>query len=136
MRVQDSCRRLPRCSSGWKLGAAGFLASTLRASSQVDIIVDETYAPDPTTYDLAAFLATFNLTSADKAKYKWLAGATPKASCCAGAPSSAAFRAAVSHSTILVRPYLPMGSAPSHVLDCSRRRAVHAPRLRCSGLQV
>lgn len=30
--------------------------------AQVDIVVDETYALDPTAYDLPAFLATFNIT--------------------------------------------------------------------------
>ena len=30
---------------------------------QVDVVIDETYIYDPTTYDLAAFLESFNITS-------------------------------------------------------------------------
>ena len=46
-------------------------------SVQVDVIIDETYAPDPTTYHLTAFLNTYNLTMADVAEYKW-GGSNPK----------------------------------------------------------
>ena len=43
----------------------------------MDIIIDETYAPDPTVYHLTAFLQTYNLTKAEVAHYKWL-GSNPK----------------------------------------------------------
>jgi len=48
-----------------------------RFRSQVDVIIDETYAPDPTAYHLTALLQTYNLTVAEVAQYKWL-GSNPK----------------------------------------------------------
>ena len=84
--------------------AAGFVCPNPHIASQVDIIVDETYAPDPTAYDLAAFLGTFNLTAADKAKYKWLAGAVPKASCCCCCTAAHSQRNV--DVSVLRRPYL------------------------------
>ena len=45
--------------------------------AQVDVLIDETYAVDPTSYNLTTFLATYNLTEASVANYSW-GGSTPK----------------------------------------------------------
>ena len=37
--------------------------TTVPCVMQGDVIIDETYIYDPTTYDLAAFLEAFNITS-------------------------------------------------------------------------
>ena len=39
---------------------------------QVNVLVDETYAPDPTQYNLASFYSNYNITPADNSSYYFL----------------------------------------------------------------
>jgi hypothetical protein len=40
-----------------------FLMICVRCVEQVDVVVDETYAPNPTNYTYATFLKNFNITN-------------------------------------------------------------------------
>ena len=39
---------------------------------QVSVLVDETYAPDPTQYNLASFYSAYNITPADNSSFSFL----------------------------------------------------------------
>ena len=51
---------------------------TLASIPQVDIVIDETYAVDPTMYDHAAFLSNYSISAADAKTLSFLNGTAPQ----------------------------------------------------------